>query len=859
MRNYFLSITATLCIFLFELPTYAADTALTKTSPSQAPSSCMSSTQPISSLELASPNIATVLGWVSDPVNKKTNICGGHYVEPDQILANPNPLPIKESPTKIIAKKPAFVSQYGTSVLQGNVVITQPGRELSADKITLSRDKKTGKINSSTLIGNVHLREYGKILVAEKGYIDFQNDTRKLNNATYRLITASPTGYVNAWGKACSIFRNALGILKLRKASYSTCAPPDNDWQIWSDYLTLNNTTGRGHAINTLFYLKNTPIFYMPYFSFPIDKQRKSGFLYPNYKYSARSGVDIGFPYYFNLAPNYDFTFTPEPIFKRGLLVKNDFRYLTEKSNGTLDINLIPHDNAFAKFRNAAPSQYTSSQTKHSLSQLENSKNSRGYFGWQNYTNFNPHWNSSINLNYVTDDYFMQDFTSTQGDTNTDQLLNQADINYISEHWHFLGKILAFQTLHPINQFQIPSADQYRRLPQLDLIGDIPNPNDTLGLQYQFSGEFVNFEHRDNFYDGTPVINGERLHIQPTIELPLSIAGGFIKTKLQLQATNYSLYNRSLADIHADHIITRIIPVLSLDSGLFFSRALQLFSTTYTQTLEPRLFYLYVPEKNQNNIPIFDTTLPGFDFSQLFRTNRFSGLDRIGDANQITLAVTSRFLNDFGQEKLSAGLGQMFLLHKHKVCLESSCISDPLTKDNLSPVVGMLQYNLNDYWNASANSAWDPNYNQFDTAILNLQYNNDTRHIINFWYNFILHGDTLPIMGKSDSLNRFGFSLTWSLGQHWNILGNWNYNISHSVPQNYLYGVEYESCCWAIRLVHSNTFINIDANGHNHFDSAVYLQFLLKGLGNFGTNDAGGLLTNRISGFQDKFATGYKL
>jgi LPS-assembly protein len=304
--------------------------------------------------------------------------------------------------------------------------------------------------------------------------------------------------------------------------------------------------------------------------------------------------------------------------------------------------------------------------------------------------------------------------------------------------------------------------------------------------------------------------------------------------------------------------MARITPIFSAENGLLLNRQVKLFHTSYLQVLEPKLFYLFVPEKNQSDIPLFDTTLPPFDFSQLFRTNRFSGIDRVGDANQVSFAVITRLLDsNSGQEKLRAGLGQMYLFHYHDICLNEDCTLDPLASNKLSPLIGEMQYFINSSWNIGANLGWEPNSRSINNTSFNLQYLRDKDHLINLGYNFIRDGDT--DLAEITNLDRINLSVSWPINTNWKFLGNWNYNLSHSYPQTYFYGLEYESCCWAVRIVQNHSFLGQDLNQRTTFNNTFYLQFLLKGLGNFGNSDTGTLLTNSIPGFKDNLATGLKL
>lgn len=797
--------------------------------------------------KLAAPNVTRLLEWITD--KDKANICNGYYLELPKFSA---PAPsLKKSGIKITAKKTVLLAEDGESELHGDVTMTQPGREIVAQKVTLYRDAKTGEVKRGALFGNVHLREHGKLVVANTGEWDFSNKIITFNNAIYHTTAASPTGIVDAWGRAKKAVRDAVGIWKLSQVSYSTCPPNTNPWSIRSSTLTLDQEAGYGSSINTLLYVQDAPVLYLPYFRFPLDKRRKSGFLYPAFGSSSISGFRFALPYYFNLAPNYDLTLTPQFYSRRGVLTDGTFRYLTAGSEGALTLGYIPHDSLFTKFRNEAPKNYV---PNHSLSELKNDRSGRGFLSLHDKNIFNQHWSSRLDLNYVTDDYFVKDFGNTPTLRDNDQLLNQMDVNYLSEHWQFLGRIQAFQTLHPLTQTPLPQ-DQYMRLPQLDLNGDFTD--EKLGFNYQLDNEIVNFEHRRDFTTRLAVTTGQRINVQPGIDLPLNWSAFYVDPKLQLPTTFYAL--QASPSPLANRNVMRSLPIFSVNSGGVFDRELNFFGSKYTQTLEPRLFYLLVPQHGQNDIPLFDTTLPVFNFEQLFRSNRFSGIDRIGDANQFAAALTTRFLDpDTAEEQLRASIGQIYQLHKHAVvCTDSSCAADPLVNDNVSPFVGAMEYRINRQWSTNGDIAWSAHDGRVSTGNFGLSYNENARYLFNVGYNFVRDGD--PFQNKTYDLQRVNTSVSWLLKERWHVIGSWNYNLSRNRPEAYLYGVQYDNCCWAVRLVQSRAFVEVNEHAQNQFDNTVYLQFLLKGLGNVGNSDAGSLLTSSIAGYQDDFATGLKL
>ncbi|MCK4607886.1 MAG: LPS assembly protein LptD, partial [Gammaproteobacteria bacterium] len=704
---------------------------------------------------------------------------------------------------------------------------------------------KTNKFSEGDLSGHVTLREFGKVVLGNHGHINFSTKVVTIDDGLFHLTSSSPNGTVNFWGRMQDVLRDTKGVLTLHHATYTSCKPTDSSWHFDSSTLKLDKTTGTGTATNAVLYLKKVPVLYTPYARFPIDTRRKTGFLFPTVGYSSQNGYKLYLPFYMNLAPNYDDTLTPEYSSNHGVLWDNIFRYMTDASTGQLKLDYIYGDKDFKKLKQDSASEYSSNDA--ALKQLEDSSDNRYAFSFQNQTQFNDHWSDDIDLNYVSDDYFLHDYGGIST-VNDDQLGSQFDLNYEGQNWRFLERFQAFQTLHELDT---SSEEQYSRLPQLDLIGTFPNQK--YGLTYQINNEFVYFDndefsfgHDDNDADRYPV--GSRINIQPAVSLPLNWGSAFLDPKVQVEGTFYSLDN-----LPADHpyksSISRVLPIVDIDSGLIFDRQTHVMGNNYTQTLEPRLFYLYVPDKDQDDIPLFDTDLSTFDFDNLFRTNRFSSIDRVGDANQLSAAVTSRFLDaNTGQEKLRLGIGEIFAFKKHDICTSTNdCLDDPLTKYKISPIYGELKYYLSHNWNMTSDVSWDPHTEQLYSTDTSFEYRSDSSHIINLDYNFTKNGDSYD--DKTVNLNRIDISAAWKLWRNWQVLGDWNHNLSYHDSDTYLAGVEYDNCCWAIRFVAAKIYKDT-----NEYDSQYYVQFLLKGIGSSGFGNAGGLLTDSISGYQDNFA-----
>ncbi|MFU8797881.1 MAG: LPS-assembly protein LptD, partial [Gammaproteobacteria bacterium] len=619
---------------------------------------------------------------------------------------------------------------------------------------------------------------------------------------------------------------------------------------------------------NATVYVKKIPVFYTPYFSFPIDDQRKSGILLPTYGNSKLGGFMLQVPYYWNIAPNYDATFTPGWYSKRGIQLGTEVRYLTPGNQGEIALIVLPHDAAFSAFRHTASNYYT--KRPYEAARLADKASTyRGYVSWRQMTQFSPRWASTMDYMRVTDDYYFRDFSGQRMPLIPNQLLQQIDLTYTGDHWNFRGLLQDYQTLHPITLGTVNKP--YVKFPQLSLSASYPNKK--FGLTYQLSNEYTYFTRGLNPGESINPVVGDRIHIQPGISLPLNGISGYITPNLQMFMTGYQLKNQPHNFANQQQ---RALPVFSLDSGLYFDKETTFGKSVYQQTLEPRLFYLYVPYANQSQIPLFDSALPGFNYDQLFRLNRFNGLDRVGDANQITVALTTRFLDqESGLEKFRASIGQIYYFQNRRVftCPPSSTLpnaapncnpnspNNPLNVHypaggNLSPtaksspLAGQLNYKFNPQWETTANVTWDPQTRRTQNGNISLQYRPDKNRLLNLGYNFLQYGD--PFQGNPTNLSQTMVSGAWPIKDRWQAVGSWNYNLSHERSQTYFYGIEYNTCCWAARVVVGRTFSGLSPSQEPTYNSAIYFQIQLKGFGNFGAANPTNIL-NTIPGYRDQF------
>lgn len=824
---------------------------------------------------LARDTLAKQLGWVESP---EENNCGGYYLEQPFLY----PVNIEKRSAIEITSNQGILAQRGTSTLEGQVTALRNGQQLTGNKAYVYRDPVTWKLTAMDVIGDVHMREPNTLVVAKQGHYDFVTGKKSLLKIFYRtaLVGRQIEGpnvtqeqmekerkitSLTAWGKAYELSQAQPKVYELLQASYSTCPPVNPAWRVKASHIVLDKNTGRGYATNARILVKNVPVFYTPYINFPLDKRRKSGFLWPIYGGSSRTGASIYVPYYMNMAPNYDMTVTPGYLRFRGFRLTDSFRYLTPISDGIVNVSVLPSDKLFSTFQksnkenppNPPPGQ-DPNITKAEVNRLLNDSVTRKAFYWRDDSRYDKHWSSHVDFNYAGDDYYLRDFGSNLNEISNNQLLQEGDLYYKGQNWNFTGRMQSYQTVHPFDDPFV--QNNYRRLPQLLLNGDYPDQ--ALGLEYFVNSDVTHFNILKD--PGVTIEKpiGNRLHVQPGVSLPLSGSAYFITPRFQVALTDYNLYER--ADTHTPAGKHRAVPIFDIVSGLSFTRDANLFGHGFEQTLEPQIYYTYIPYRNQSSIPNFDTTVNTLTYDQIFNYNRFTGIDRIGDANQIGLGVTTRLIDqETGIEKVRLGVGDIVYFDRRRVTLCNSkliCTDYPQNPENhrrLSPVSGLLNYSVNPAWGLGANTLWNPITKQLDTATIILHYQPQEQRIINLGFTFARGQD--PLSGvvtpePSNNLKVTDASFAWPLINDLSLVGRWSQNWNHKRLQNLLYGLQYDTCCWAARFVGGRAFVGLDPTNNNKakYSNGFYFQFSLKGLGDFGTGNPNGLLSS-ISGYKPQF------
>lgn len=795
--------------------------------------------------------LANALGWVAETSLSPTHsVCGGYYYEPTLQMRGPN-VSFKNAQSKIDYESASY--QLKGVATFNHVLITQPNRTLYADKATLFPQKNTERLQAIEAKGHIRFTQPNVLMLGTQGEANLENHKAYLNDVYY-LIKVRPdwlsetdendrnfTGY--AHGHADTIHQNSQSIFVLKNTNYTTCPPGSDTWQLSAKKIVLDQQKEEGSASNTVLRIKGVPVFYLPYFSFPLSGARKSGVLFGAFSSSTASGLAFSLPYYFNLAPNYDDTLTTTFYTKRGVLLSNEFRYLTHFGTGYFKADVIPHDSKAG--------------------------GTRAQFSWQNQSYFDPNWQSKIDYNYITDNQFLQDFGSGPNIyTSNLVLLNRsASINYSDPHASLTGLVQYYQVINPLLTTQ---NRPYNRLPEVDLTLQYPNVYHFLNVN--FNSQFVDFQKITS--EGGPAVNSQRLSIIPEISIPLYQSYGFIIPTIALNTTTYFLQNRvnqissmeNETNQFPDQSIIRTLPIFDLNAGLYFDKKLKINGRTYTQTLEPRIYYLYVPYRNQNNIPIFDTSINNFTYNSLFQTNIFSGLDRISNANQLSFALQTNIHNSEGVQKLNAGLGEIVYFQKPRVSLCSSLSPNCDANSQLasydqphSDLAGFAGYYLNPNWNVSANLLFNTFTNRFDLQNYQLQYRADNRHIFNFGYQY--NANDFALLSTQDlingqaplSLSQLTTSGIWPITSKWSLMAQWNYSLNSHHTIDSFGGFEYDSCCWRVRFILQRYITNSDPNTPYEItgplSTSYMVQFELKGLGSTDSSQIQSLLA-AIPGYQ---------
>ncbi|MEX1196729.1 MAG: LPS assembly protein LptD [Pseudohongiellaceae bacterium] len=763
--------------------------------------------------------------------------CCGRFIEPVREDEHADTAP-EDAPTVIDA--PAGFSQpsQGELHINGPVGLLNGYRSVSASESATLRENE----ETVSLQGNVEFREPGLLLRGNSAFIDQVQETTSLDDAGFLLYESG------IHGQAAGIhYDGETGRITINNSALSRCEPGNEFWVLQSRDLQIDSEAGMAYARDVTLRIRDVPVFRYPYtLPFPITDERASGFLAPSLSTRRRGGLDIATPYYFNLAPNYDATLTPRIISQRGPMLEGEFRHLSDWSTNTVNGAWMPDDALYDPALAGQPSDSSPPV------------NSRWFAGMEHEGMIGDQLRTMIDFNAVSDrDYFRDMGSSGLNLDNRSHLNREGSAQWFGRNWQSTARVQRIEVIDPL----VADRDinrPYDRMPEFTVSGSQPLPG---GLEFSLASGFSRFDRdlnperlSDTEIENGALVTGERTVVESRISRPWRTPGTFLIPTLVHHYTRYNLEDQAPGTMEQPE---RDVTQFSLDGGLIFERPLELSGDSFLQTLEPRLYYLYSEHEEQQSLPTFDTTQRYLGFEQLFRRNRFGGHDRIGDADQISAAVTTRFLDDQGRERARAELGQIFYFEDRQVSPDSLLqqweVVQPLQR-NRSALVGRAGYSLSDNWSARTDLQWSQQRQRVEEGAFSLRYQRDRDHIINIGYRYREKADfelDRPTV-LDPQIRQTDISAVWPMNDNWRFIGRWNYDHSNKRNLESFAGVEYSNCCTTMRVL-----VRDWVNDYEYLDSqarpnrGIYFQFTLHGLGNVTGASISDLLSDGIPGFRE--------
>ncbi len=744
------------------------------------------------------PPIRGTLGWVpraglsANRLRMLPEYCDGAYVEP--AYAAPLNSDAESFPTRVQASELQYWLQ-DRAELRGSVEVTRGNQSLIASNATFDDARRVVSVDDGVL-----LREPG--LLIEGRAAEFKIDTGEAWVRDGEFVLHEN----GLRGGGQLLERTASGDLLVSGGSFTRCEPGNDSWRVTSSSVRVDDNAKFGTARNAALRIHGVPVFYTPYIRFPVTDERMSGWLFPDVGLSDTNGTDIAVPYYLNLAPNYDATLTARSIAERGVGVDGTARHVSKFGSAEVGGSYLPEDDIyngqvsrddFEELGLPGPFE-PADRWLFIAEQL-------GYYG---------DVRTRIDSTKVSDLDYFRDFGSNLATASQIEVQQFGEVVYARDGWSTSAWVQDFQRL------DVDVIEPYRRLPELDLSyqSQMQGP-----MSWSVDSSWASFERsQEQPFVGIDRINGDRLDIQPRVRLPFDWSAAYAHLVGGYRYTRYQLDDVPIA---GDDEPERKIWLGSLDSGLFFERDVSLFGVSGIQTLEPRLYYLYQQYRDQNQLPEFDVSGLGFTFDQLFRDNRFAGLDRVGDANQLTVAMTTRWLDaQTAQERARASIGQIRYFEDRRVALRGAFTGDD--RQSTSAVAAQVGALIGGAWSFRTTATWNPNIYRWDELGSWLQYRRDNRHIFNIGYRR-LDG---PLLKQSD------MSAYWSIARHWSLIGRFNYDYVEHRTIDGFYGLEYSDCCWQVRLFGRNFLVQADNRlaADAESDKGAFFQIVFKGLAGFG-------------------------
>lgn len=671
-----------------------------------------------------------------------------------------NPIPNPETLPIFIFADEFNIQKTDESVFEGNVELERGEEWLNTDKLRYNHQTEQYQTEGIVKFQNGILR-----MTAESAQGNTKTETIALNQLDYQFHEN------NANGTAEKVELKGKDSV-LTNANFTTCPSNNRHWQFVASEISINDAEKKGVAKNAQLKIGGVPVFWFPYLKFPTTSERSSGMLTPSIGQDNINGIEIALPYYLNLAPNYDATLTPRYFSNRGYMIESEFRYLFDHNWGEFSATFLPNDEILNINRYLLSAQHFSA--------------------------INRNWYFNSNLNYASDVNYFSDFGKSLGEASKQLLESELGVFGRGKYWNFELSASNWQIVNPT---QTPETEPYTRIPRIAMSGSKPFAP---WLEIGVYAEAVAFRHEE-------LEDGNRLDIMPYVKFPITGSYWYATPSISWRQTDYWL-NNSPNNNPSSHL-SRGLPIYSIDAGANFERSVSFAGQSFIQTLEPRLFYLYVPYRDQNDFPIFDTQALTYMWASLFRENRYGGADRQADANQITTALTTRFLNETtGKEMINFSLGRINFFSDSQVYLPGQ-VPQP---SGGSDWIAEINFRLNNQWQIGLTQQWSPetNYNQLTTIRGYWSMQNGLQLNANYRY-------------LAENTEQIDFAFVLPITKSWRAMGRWDYSILDKQNLETALGFEWRSCCLAFR-VFGRKYIrsfNVQEN------LGIYIELELNGIG----------------------------
>lgn len=723
-----------------------------------------------------------------------------------------------------------------SALFSGNVRVEQGNSTLTAKEVELNQTEKPGQtdpIRTVTATGDVHYSDNQIKLKGPKAWSNLNTKDTDVYEGDYQMVGRQGRGDADKMK-----MRGANRYTILENGTFTSCLPGDDSWSVVGSEVIHDREEQVAEVWNARFRIGGVPVFYSPYLQLPVGDKRRSGFLIPNAKYGSNNGFEFMLPYYWNIAPNYDATITPHYMSKRGLQWQTEFRYLVQPGLGLMEFDWLPDDKEYGK---------------------DNDDNKRWLFYWNHNGVMDQVWRFNVDYTKVSDYKYFTDLDSKYGSTTDGYATQKFSLGYANENWNATLSSKQFQIFDNTDRTW---SQTYKVQPQLDLNY---YKNDLGPFDFRIYGQAAKFTSVNPY---SP--DATRLHMEPTLSLPLTNGWASLNTEAKVMAThyqqdipdgfaaNYSMRNPGATAPTLDDSVNRVLPQFKVDGKLVFERPM-IWAEGATQTLEPRVQYLYVPYRDQSNIYTYDTTLLQTDYSGLFRDRTYSGLDRIASQNRVSTGVTTRIYDDALVERFNASVGQIYYFSRSRT-------GDRMTgydnNDDTGSVAwaGDTYWKIDDRWGLRGGLQYDTRLNSVSLGNSVLEYRQDAERVVQLNYRYATPEyiktalNTNEIPAYQDGISQVGITGSWPIADRWAVVGAYYYDTRAKQSADQLVGLKYNTCCWAVTLGYERKITDWNtSNNTSVYDNRVSFNVELRGLSSDHSLGSAEMLRSGILPYQRAF------